>query len=112
MFFKVVDEVEAIVKKKGWSLEKKYNKHYMGFKAGFPNVFGIQWISTKPFGFFFKVAHDQLQKVQEASPYELKYDERWKQATLKCDDKVDVKKLEPVLEKIHDMKARIYRMGL
>lgn len=104
VFFGVVDGVEAIVKRKGWTLEKKYNKHYMGFKTGFLNVFGIHWLSTRSFGFFFKVPRSQFQKVQEVSPYKLEYDERWKQATLKYDDKVEVKRLEPVFEKIYDFK--------
>lgn len=30
-------------KKNNWNLKTKFNKHYVGFKAGFFNAFGIQW---------------------------------------------------------------------
>jgi hypothetical protein len=103
IFFKVVDEVEALVRRKGWNLEKKFNKNYMGFKTGFPNVFGIQWLGTRSFGFFFKVPHSQFLKVRRLSPYKLEYDERWKQATLKYDKGINVRKLEPFFVKIYDL---------
>ena len=75
----------------------------MGFKTGFPNVFGVHWLGTKSFGFFFKVPLSQFPKIEKVSPYKMEYDERWKQATLKYDDKIEIKKLEPVFEKIYDL---------
>jgi len=76
-FIKYVREVETIIKERGWSLETKYNKHYCGFKAGFFNAFGIKWIGSKTFAFFFKLD----QKQAESVPIETtKYESEWKEA--------------------------------
>lgn len=103
VFFKVVDEIDGLVKKNGWNLEKKFNKNYMGFKTGFPNVFGVQWLGSKSFGLFFKTQPSDYPKIKKLSPYEMEYDERWKQATFKYDEKVEIKKLEPVFEAIYKL---------
>jgi len=76
-FIKYIREVESIIKEKGWSLETKYNKHYCSFKAGFFNAFGIRWIGSRTFAFFFKLNQDQTKDV----PIEMtKYDSQWKEA--------------------------------
>lgn len=76
-FMKYCEEVQALVEAKGWPLERKYNKHYCGFKAGFFNVFGVQWRGSKTFAFFFKIGKDQIKGL----PVEItKYDNQWKQA--------------------------------
>lgn len=76
-FMKYVREVELIINENNWKLETKFNKHYCGFKAGFFNAFGIKWIGTKTFAFFFKLEQDQVDK----SPIKLtKYDAQWKEA--------------------------------
>lgn len=61
-FIKYVNEVETIIKKKGWDLQTKFNKHYCGFKAGFFIAFGIKWIGSKTFGFFIKIDESQAKK--------------------------------------------------
>ena len=98
-FFRVVDVIEAMVKRRGWNLEKKFNKNYMGFKTGFPNVFGIQWLGTRSFGFFFKIPNSQFIKIKRLSPYKMDYDERWKQATLKYDERIEIKKIRAIFQK-------------
>ena len=50
-FLKYAKQLDQLVKSQGWDLEIKFNKHYCGFKAGFFNAFGIQFISTKTFAF-------------------------------------------------------------
>jgi hypothetical protein len=76
-FLKYCDEVEALVKAQGWPLDKKFNKHYCGFKAGFFNAFGVMFIGTKTFAFFFKIPEEQMKGL----PVEItKYDKNWKQA--------------------------------
>lgn len=77
LFLKYVKEVEAIIKNKNWNLEKKLNKHYVGFKAGFFNAFGIQWNSSKTFSFFLKITQEQ---VKNSDIKCTKYEEGWKQA--------------------------------
>lgn len=76
-FLKYVRDVESIVKKKGWPLETKYNKHYCSFKAGFFNAFGVRWVGSKTFAFFFKLDQDQAARI----PIDMtKYDNSWKEA--------------------------------
>ena len=76
-FIKYIGEVESIIKERGWSLETKFNKHYCGFKAGFFNAFGIKWIGSKTFAFFFKLD----QKQAESIPIEMtRYESQWKEA--------------------------------
>jgi len=74
-FLKYCDELEALVQSKGWPLEKKYNKHYCGFKAGFFNAFGIMWLGSRTFAFFFKISKDQFKGYPEMK----RYDKQWKQ---------------------------------
>lgn len=76
-FLKYINEVEKRIENKGWFLETKYNKHYCGFKAGFFNAFGIKWIGTKTFAFFFKLPKEQAEKVNIKMT---KYETGWKEA--------------------------------
>ena len=100
-FFQIVEEIEGIVKNKRWELEKKYNKQYACFKHGFFNFFGVEWIGTKSFQIFFKVKKEQLPKLKKICPYVINYDDRWKQATIRYDESVDINKLKNVLELTH-----------
>lgn len=76
-FMKYTVALDAYVRKHGWPLEMKYNKHYCGFKAGFFNAFGIKWIGTKTFAFFLKLTK------KEASKFKIpmsKYESLWSEA--------------------------------
>lgn len=73
-FLRYVKEVEGIIKKKKWSLETKYNKYYCGFKVGFFNAFGIKWMGSKTFAFFFKLSESEAKKVGIKMT---KYDKLW-----------------------------------
>jgi len=76
-FLKYIKKAEKVIRDKGWSLETKYNKHYCGFKAGFFNAFGIGFIGSKTFAFFFKLPKEQAEEVNiEMTKYEIS----WKQA--------------------------------
>lgn len=96
-FFKLADEIDNLNKRKGWNLERKFNKNYVGFKSGFPNVFGINWLGSKSLGFFFKMPITKFVKFQKLSPYETEYDERWRQATIRHEDGMTINSLEKVL---------------
>ncbi len=63
-FIKYVNEVESLIKENGWPLETKYNKHYVSFKAGFFNAFGIKWIGSKTFAFFFKIGEKEIKLIR------------------------------------------------
>jgi hypothetical protein len=76
-FIRYAKEVERLVKREGWTLETKFNKHYCGFKAGFFNAFGIQWISSKTFAFFFKISEEEAKRIKIPMT---RYDAQWKQA--------------------------------
>jgi hypothetical protein len=92
-FFGVVDDIGKIIKKNNWKLEKKLNKYYVGFKSGFPLVFGVYWLGSKSFGIFIKVQPNKVAEFKKICSYPFKYDKQWKQAYIKY-DKVDIHKLE------------------
>ena len=77
LFLKYINELETIVQSKKWNLETKFNKHYCGFKAGFFNAFGVKWIGTKTFAFFFKLPKEEavLENIVMT-----KYEKPWKEA--------------------------------
>ncbi|HLE24970.1 MAG TPA: hypothetical protein VI935_04890 [Thermodesulfobacteriota bacterium] len=63
-FFKYVKEVEKTIKKKGWSLDTKYNKNYCAFKAGFFNAFRISWMGAKSFASTFRIPEKETKKIK------------------------------------------------
>ena len=95
-FVKYAKEVEKYVVSKDWNLELKFNKHYCGFKAGFFNAFGINWVGSKTFAFFFKVSEKEAQQVEIPMT---KYESQWKQALYYIEPgKTMVKDYEPLFE--------------
>jgi hypothetical protein len=66
-----------LVRKKGWDLERKFNKHYCGFKAGFFNAFGLKWIGTRTICFFFKLSEAEARKTRIKFT---RYENQWKEA--------------------------------
>lgn len=97
-FLNYIREVENIIKEKGWNLETKFNKHYCGFKAGFFNAFGIKWIGSKTFAFFFKLSEKEAKEVNIPMT---KYDKQWKEA---------VYYIEPQKTKAQDFK-KLFHMA-
>lgn len=96
-FEEVVRKVERFLKKNGLDLEKRFSQNYVGFKYGFPLVFGIQWLGTKSFGFFFKMPKSMMKKII-VSGLEFKgYVDRWSQVEYKINlVNFDIEKLLPV----------------
>jgi len=76
-FMQYAEELDEYVRSKGWDLDLKYNRYYCVFKAGFFNAFGIYWIGSKSFGYFFKVSKQDVRKTKVP---EAGYDDTWKQA--------------------------------
>lgn len=95
-FVKHVREVESIIKQRGWTLKTKFNKHYCGFKAGFFNAFGIKWIGSKTFAFFFKLDKKQAENI----PIRMtRYDSQWKDAVYYIEPgKTKTKKFLPLFK--------------
>lgn len=83
-FLGYVKEVEEIIKNKNWQLETKFNKHYCSFKAGFFIAFGIKWIGSKTFAFFFKLSEPEAKK---AGIDMTRYESQWKEAVYYIDPK-------------------------
>ncbi|MGD0496844.1 MAG: hypothetical protein ABSC23_00245 [Bryobacteraceae bacterium] len=83
-FFRYIKELEEIVAKEKWSLEKKVNKTYCGFKAGFFNVFGIQFVGSKTFAFFIKLPEAE---AKSNVPVPTRYESQWKQGLYVIDPK-------------------------
>lgn len=83
-FLSYVKEVEKLIKDKGWNLEAKFNKFYCGFKSGFFNAFGIKWVGSKTFSFFFKLSEQEA--LNSAIPM-TKYETQWKEAVYYIDPK-------------------------
>lgn len=99
-FLAFAQQTKRLIKTKGWPLEIKFNKHYCGFKHGFFNAFGIMWISTKTFVFFFKLPKSVAEKIQPKGLKMDKYDDQWKQAVYKIDpSKMKVKTFLPLFKK-------------
>lgn len=99
-FLTFVKETEKLVKSKGWPLEMKFNKHYCGFKHGFFNAFGIKWVSSKTFAFFFKLPKSVAEKFQPDGLKMDRYEDQWKQAVYKIDPaKTKINAFLPLFEK-------------
>lgn len=91
LFMNLANEIEELVQKKGWNLERKFNKHYCGFKAGFFNAFGLKWVGSKTISFFFKLSENE---ANETGIKITKYESQWKEAYVYVD---------PVKTKVHDL---------
>jgi hypothetical protein len=76
-FLRYIEEVEALVRQKGWSLDTKFNKNYCSFKAGFFIAFGVKWIGTKTFAFLVKLPEAEARAL---SPQMTRYEAQWKEA--------------------------------
>ena len=93
----MADQLDRLVKKNKWNLERKFNKAYVGFKHGFPNAFGIQWLGSKSLGMFLKLPKTQFKRAKQLIPYESDYADRWHQVTVRIDDDASLQKLVPAL---------------
>jgi hypothetical protein len=93
----VIKRTEGHIRKNGWELETKYNQGYIGFKYGFPLVFGIQWLGSRSFGFFFKMPKSKMKKIVVPGLEFRGYIERWNQVEYKINStSFDIKKLNPL----------------
>lgn len=84
-FLKYVEETTAFVRKAGWPLEPKFNKHYCGFKHGAFNAFFIGWTSSKSFAFFFKLPESVARKFAPRGVEMTRYESQWKQAVFRVE---------------------------
>lgn len=98
-FLHYAREVESLIRKNNWNLDTKFNKHYCGFKAGFFTAFGIKWIGSKTFAFFFKLPQDA---VKGGVPKMTRYESRWKEAVYYIEPgKTKVEQFKPLFNKAY-----------
>lgn len=98
-FLKYAGELEGYVKKQGWDLEIKFNKHYCGFKAGFFNAFGIKWIGSKTFAFFFKLPENEAADIKI---HMTRYESLWKEAVYYIEPgKTKIPEFKPLFERAY-----------
>lgn len=93
LFFALAGEIEKMAKKARWNLEKKFNKYYVGFKYGFPNVFGVHWVGSKSMEIFIKAQPPNVRALLRLIPYKAQYDDRWKNLNVRIDEKTDIKRM-------------------
>ena len=99
-FMRYSNEVQSIIKKQGWSLERKFTKYYCGFKAGFFNAFSIDWVGGKTFAFSFRLGEKEAKKVHIKMT---KYLDEWKQARYYIDpEKTKTKNFLPLFRKAYE----------
>ncbi|MDE2058607.1 MAG: hypothetical protein KGL31_09865 [candidate division NC10 bacterium] len=84
-FLSYVEQTTAFVQKSGWPLEPKFNKHYCGFNHGFFNAFGIKWIGSKSFAFFFKLSEDVARSLSPKGTEMMRYEDQWKEAVFRVE---------------------------
>jgi len=68
-FMRYVAEVEALAKKRGWKVEKKFNKNTCAFKVGFFRSFGVWWEGKREFSFFFRASKQDTKLVKRPVDY-------------------------------------------
>jgi hypothetical protein len=92
-FLELGNEIEKLARNKGWNLEKKFNMYYLGFKHGFPNVFGVHWLGAKSMGIFLKVPPNQFNRVKKMIPYPCEYNDRWRELNVDIGNRFSVSRL-------------------
>jgi hypothetical protein len=96
-FFDLQKDLEGIVRSEGWELESRFTSYAVVFKHGFFNAFGIQWHTTKSLGIFANLPKGKLAQAKRLCPYPIEYEEGWRGMWLSVTDKLQIKKLVPLL---------------
>jgi hypothetical protein len=78
-YIALCDSINKISLAQKWPVERKFNKHYCGFKVGSNIVFGVKWTSRKKFGIFIKVS-DAVARRERLNAYEYRYESQWNHA--------------------------------
>ncbi len=78
-FVNYCHSIENLVAKQNWNLQVKFNKSYCGFKAGFFNAFGVQWVTSKTIALFFKLPESEVKQLAVSVT---RYESQWKRAVV------------------------------
>ena len=96
-FLRRGDEIGRLVKKKGWPLDKRLNKYYIGFKYGNKLCFGVHWGGTNKWNLILKVPEGIARKIKSLHWEFQRYEAGWKQAVIRCKD--------PKIAKVDELKS-------
>jgi hypothetical protein len=99
-FLAVAEAIEKLASRKGWALEMKFNKYYVGFKYGNKICFGVQWAGARTWQLIFKVSEAATTDFKAKHWQFQRYESGWKQAVIRCLDpeKADVGELDALFE--------------
>ena len=75
-----------VYQNKNWNLTRANNKNYIAFKYRFFTVFGLTFIGSKSFCFFFKVPQDIAEAIEINGQKMYRYEDQWKQVLYKVED--------------------------
>ncbi|MGB3903993.1 MAG: hypothetical protein WBB22_03660 [Anaerolineae bacterium] len=101
-FMRAVRASERLIKQKEWHLETKFNKWYVGFKHGFPNVFAVAWLGSRSYALWFKVPKEVAEAARIEGYPMLRYQTEFKQALYKIGSSTDILKFLPLIEKAYE----------
>lgn len=97
-FYKFARDTEKLIKSKNISPEIKFNRHYAGFKYGFLVPFGIKWIGTKTFGYFFHLPEQMALKLQPKNAKIHRYESN-RRAVYVINESTKIKDFLPLFKK-------------
>jgi len=101
LFYVMLKQLEEIILANGWQLEEKFNKGYVGFKIGFPLVFGMYFYGRSVY-LFAKLPKKFVPKVSAVISFKFAYEDKYKQVCVKLEEGFDLGKLTPILQMAYD----------
>jgi hypothetical protein len=104
IFFRKVEEIKKLAKDKGWNLNINYNKGYVSFKHGSPNLFGISFLNSRTVIVFFKIPKNQASEIAKNINIDMfNYSDTWKEARYVINSiNFDIYKLMPLFEAAYE----------
>ena len=107
-FFNIVGEIEKIIAKNGWDLQKDLdrNKH-ADFKFGRKLIF-CAWLekNSRSFGIAFRTPKDKFSEFQKVCSQDSTHEEKYPFADINCKDKTDIAKLEKTFEWVYGLSQK------
>ena len=98
-FRKVVEAIDALVRREGWDLRYNLNKGYTGFKLGSKLVVYVAWGGTRAWNVGFKVSEDEARAFRGSLWEFQRYDHEVHYAIMRPlqPDDPNVEELKPLL---------------
>ncbi|MGD0576510.1 MAG: hypothetical protein ABSA74_00330 [Candidatus Staskawiczbacteria bacterium] len=101
-FFNIVAEIEKLIEKNKWDLQKKDNNHLVRFGRHWNFV--VDWNKDKKtFNISFRIKQNEIPGFKKVCPYEFEYDEKYGYAGIVYDSEVSIQKLEKTFEWVYNL---------